>query len=57
MKRLVLVSVLLTLAASIAMAAPPTTADLLRLVPEGAQAIVAIDSAALRTHPAVQTRS
>jgi hypothetical protein len=55
MKRLVLVSVLLTLAASIAMAAPPTTADLLRLVPEGAQAIVAIDSAALRTHPAVQT--
>ena len=28
------------------MAAPPTTADLLRLVPEGAQAIVAIDTTA-----------
>jgi hypothetical protein len=54
MKRLILASILLALAAPLAMAASPTTADLLRLVPDGAQAIVAIDSAALRTHPAVQ---
>lgn len=55
MKRLGLASVLFAVAATLAMAAPPTTGDLLRLVPDGAQAVVAIDSAALRAHPAVQT--
>ncbi len=55
MKRLLIVLLLTALAAPAALAAPPTAAELLRLVPDGAQAVVAVDSAALRAHPLVQT--
>jgi len=55
MRKLLVITGLLTLAASFAAAAPPTASDLLRLIPEGARAIVAIDSAALRAHPVVQS--
>ena len=53
MKRLLVATLLIALAAPAALAAPPTAADLLRRVPETASAVAAIDSAALRTHPAV----
>ena len=55
MRKLLSVMFALALTGSLASAASPTTADLLRLVPEGAQAIVSIDSAALRVHPFVQS--
>lgn len=55
MKRILIVLLLTALAAPAALAAPPTAAELLRLVPDGAQAVVAVDSAALRAHPLVQT--
>jgi len=54
MKRIVLASAFLALGATLAIAAPPTVGDLLKLVPEGAQTVVAVDSAALRSHPKVQ---
>ena len=53
MKRLLVATLLIALAAPAALAAPPTAAELLRRVPETASAVAAIDSAALRTHPAV----
>ena len=52
MKKPLVATILIALAAP-ALAAPPTAADLLRRVPEAAVAVVAIDSASLRTHPAV----
>ncbi len=55
MRKHLVITAVLALAAALASAAPPTAADLLRLVPDGAQAIVAIDAAALRAHPFVQT--
>jgi hypothetical protein len=54
MKRLFLAAVVLALVAPCAIAAPPSVGELLRSVPAGAQVVVAIDSAALRTHPKVQ---
>ncbi len=54
MKRLLVATLLTALAVPAALAAPPTAADLLRHVPGTASAVVAIDSAALRAHPAVQ---
>lgn len=54
MKRLLFASLILTLLAPLAVAAPPTVGELLRSVPTGARAIVAVDSAALRSHPKVQ---
>ncbi len=53
MNRLLVATLLVGLAAPAALAAPPTAAELLRLVPATASAVVAIDSAALRAHPAV----
>ena len=55
MKRTLIALLLTALAAPAALAGPPTAAELLRLVPDGAQAVVAVDSAALRAHPLVQT--
>ncbi|MBZ5587060.1 MAG: hypothetical protein LAO05_00675 [Acidobacteriia bacterium] len=43
------------LAAGMALAAPPTVPELLRLVPAQARVVVAVDAAALRSHPAVQS--
>jgi len=54
MKRIALASVFLAFGASLALAAPPTVGEMLKLVPEGAQTVVAMDSAALRSHPKVQ---
>ncbi len=53
MRTLPLASLLVALAAPAAVAAPPTAAELLRRVPATASAVVAIDGAALRAHPAV----
>ncbi len=55
MKRILSVSALLTLVAALAAAAPPPVAEMLKLVPEGAQSVVAVDTAALRSHPMVQS--
>ncbi len=55
MRKWLVITAVLALAATLASAAPMTTGDLLRLVPQGAKAIVAIDSAALRAHPSVQS--
>jgi hypothetical protein len=54
MKRLLPVFLVVALAASFVAAAPPTIGELLHSVPEGAQAVIAVDSAALRSHPKVQ---
>ncbi len=54
MKRFLLASAFLALGATLEPAAPPTVGELLNLVPEGAQTVVAVDSAALRSHPKVQ---
>jgi hypothetical protein len=54
MKRIVLASAFLALGTTLALAAPPTVGEMLKLVPEGAQTVVAVDSAALRSHPKVQ---
>jgi hypothetical protein len=53
MKTILVATLLTALAAPAALAAPPTAAELLRRVPETASAVAAIDSAVLRTHPAV----
>ncbi|NOZ95785.1 MAG: hypothetical protein GXP47_13755 [Acidobacteria bacterium] len=45
---------LAVLAATTAWAAPPTVAELLQRVPADARAVVAVDTAALRTEPLVQ---
>jgi hypothetical protein len=54
MKRLLPVLLLVALAAPFVAAAPPTIGELLHSVPGGAQAVIAVDSAALRSHPKVQ---
>jgi hypothetical protein len=54
MKRTLIVSLVLALAAPLAVAAPPTIGELLRSVPENARVVVAVDSAALRDVPKVQ---
>jgi hypothetical protein len=54
MKKLFLLALVLALAAPLAAAAPPAIGELLRSVPAGAQAVVAVDSATLRSHPKVQ---
>ncbi len=54
MKRTVILSLGVALAAAAAAAAPPTVGELLRSVPDGARAVVAVDSAALRDVPKVQ---
>jgi hypothetical protein len=54
MKRILLAPAFLALGATLALAAPPTVGEMLNLVPEGAQTVVAVDSAALRSHPKVQ---
>ncbi|HQT93082.1 MAG: hypothetical protein B7Z68_06875 [Acidobacteria bacterium 21-70-11] len=53
MKTVLVATLLTALAAPAVLAAPPTAADLLRRVPQDATVVVAIDSAALRAHPAV----
>jgi hypothetical protein len=54
MKRLAFVVVILAFVSPFAAAAPPTVGELLRSVPTGARVIIAVDSAALRSHPKVQ---
>ena len=54
MKRLLLALAFLALGATLVGAAPPTVSEMLKLVPDGAQIVVAVDSAALRSHPKVQ---
>jgi hypothetical protein len=54
MKRLLVVLLVMAAATPFAAAAPPTIEEMLHSVPAGAQAVIAVDSAALRTHPKVQ---
>ncbi len=54
MKRMLILSLALALAAVLAAAAPPTIGEMLRSVPESARVIVAVDSATLRDVPRVQ---
>ena len=54
MKRLLFVLLAITAITPFAAAAPPTVEEMLHWVPAGAQAVIAVDSAALRTHPKVQ---
>ncbi|HNX51680.1 MAG TPA: hypothetical protein PKL08_16035, partial [Thermoanaerobaculaceae bacterium] len=54
MKTLLRLSIALTLLASPALAAPPTTSDLLRYVPADAKVVMAVDAAVLRAHPLIQ---
>lgn len=54
MRTITRIALILLLAAVPALAAPPTTTELLRWVPVDAQAVMAVDAAALRAHPFVQ---
>ncbi len=54
MRKILALTLFGTLAAGAALAVPPTVPELLPLVPQGAQVVVAVDAAALRTHPLVQ---
>lgn len=54
MKRLLVVLMVMAVTTPFAAAAPPTIGEMLHSVPAGAQAVIAVDSAALRTHPKVQ---
>ena len=54
MKRLALIIVILAFVSQFAAAAPPAVGELLRSVPTSARVIIAVDSAALRSHPKVQ---
>ena len=53
MRKLILATLLVALAAPAALAGPQTAAELLRRVPVDASAVAAIDGAVLRAHPAV----
>ncbi len=55
MRNIAVAAVLLALASRPAQSAAPTTRELLRFVPAAAEVIVAMDAAALRDHPTVQT--
>ena len=54
MKKLLVVLLAMAATTPFAAAAPPTVEEMLHSVPPGAQAVIAVDSAALRTHPKVQ---
>jgi hypothetical protein len=54
MKRLLVVLLVMAVTTPFAAAAPPTVGEMLHLIPAGAQAVIGVDSAALRAHPKVQ---
>jgi len=54
MRKIVALTLFGALVAGAALAVPPTVPELLPLVPQEAQVVVAVDAAALRTHPLVQ---